>query len=378
MTEAELRSVFGAAAVNALLARIASGETTEIDPRLSAASFGFEEEKTRTFLDSAAYVGLVERRETLHCPACPEAIEATAAESELCPLCKEAFADRGGVERRVVYRLRVHGTRDIPWVIVIHGFNTHGEWQQDFSWRMGNKLKYSAPVLIYKYGLIRFSVLVRWRHRQMARQLGTAIRAAVEHAKANRIPESPDVVLHSFGSQLFVQLLAMPEFDDLRFGRVIAAGTVIRPNYDWTERISQGRLEAVFCHCGRKDWAVPFAQYFIPGTGPSARWGFSDEAAINVMNEDYGHGSCFDLKELEANLAAGGLWDRFLRRHRSTFDNEPRLFKPATWRPMWKPIRGFVRIGVVALMAVLAAFALTFFSSIWLTGIDCLGIASTG
>jgi len=328
------------------------------------------------FLDAAANIGLTERREILSCPACNEAIEAEAAAEELCPLCGEAFADRGGVRRQSVYRLDVRGTRDIPWVVVIHGFNTHGEWQQDFSWRMGNKLKYSAPVLICKYGLIRFSVLVRWRHRQLARQLGATIRSAVEYARANRIHEPPDVVLHSFGSQLFVQLLATPEFDDLKFGRVIAAGTVIRPDYNWTERISQGRLEAVFCHCGGKDWAVPLAQYFIPGTGPGARRGFTDNAAINVMNEDYGHGGCFELKELEANLAPGGLWDCFLRRHPRTFDGDPNLHRPRPWRPMWAPIRGAVRVVGVVLMALMAAIAMTLISWAWSEAIEWTGITS--
>ncbi|TCA35416.1 hypothetical protein E0H70_03465 [Rhizobium leguminosarum bv. viciae] len=326
------------------------------------------------FLDAAANIGLIERREIFSCPACNEAIEAEAAAEELCPLCGEAFVDRGEVRRKFVYRLDVRGTRDIPWIVVIHGFNTNGEWQQDFSWRMGNKLKYSAPVLIYKYGLIRFSVLVRWRHRQLARQLGTAIRSAVEYARANRIHEPPDVVLHSFGSQLFVQLLATPEFDDLKFGRVIAAGTVIRPDYNWTERISQGRLEAVFCHCGGKDWAVPWAQYFIPGTGPGARCGFTDNAAINVMNEDYGHGGCFELKALEANLAPGGLWDRFLRWHPSTFDGDANRYRPRAWRPMWVPIRGCVRVVGVILMALIAAIAITSISWAWFEAIEWTGL----
>ncbi|MDR9779611.1 hypothetical protein [Rhizobium redzepovicii] len=370
MSEAELRKRFGSRAVDALLDRIWNGPSPEIDPKLSAVHFGLQEETAIEFLEAASVARLVERRETQHCPACKERLEALDPEAELCPLCRKAFLDHGGVLTKVSYRVEANPPRAIPWVIVIHGFNTHGQWQQDFSWRIGNKLKYSAPVLIYKYGLIRFSVLVRWRHLQLAKQLGTVIRSAIAHAEANRIPEPPDVILHSFGSQLFVQLLAMPEFDDLKFGRIIATGAVIQPNYNWAERVSQGRLEAVLCHCGGKDWAVPFAQYFIPGTGPAARKGFSDVAAINVMNEDYGHGGCFELKELEANLAPGGLWDRFLRRQPSALDSDPKLFRPEVWRPMWAPIRGGVRVVAVCLMAALAALVLTWVSWAWLAVIE--------
>lgn len=375
MTEDQLREAYGNTTVDALLDRIASAATPEIDPQIFAHSLGLDEETAVKFLDAAANAGFVERREGHSCPACGETISAQSVADELCPSCREAFADHGGVRCKFVYRLDVRGTRDIPWVVVIHGFNTHGEWQQDFSWRIGNKLKYSAPVLIYKYGLIRFSVLVRWRHRQMARQLGITIRSAVEHARQNRIQEPPDVILHSFGSQLFVQLLAMPEFDDLKFGRVIAAGTVIRPDYNWTERISQGRIEAVFCHCGGKDWAVPFAQYFIPGTGPGARKGFTDNAVINVMNKAYGHSGCFQLAELKANLDSGGLWDRFLRRHRSTFDRDPNLYVPRAWRPTCAFIRGIVRVFGVVLMALIAVISLTLISSAWLEAIECIGTA---
>lgn len=366
MTEEELRREFGDRAVEALLARISSGASPELDAKLTAAHLGLQEKTGIELLDAASIASLVERRETHYCPACNERLEALDAEAELCPHCRKAFADHGGILKRVSYRLVAHRPRAIPWVIVIHGFNTHGEWQQDFSWRMANKLRYSAPVLIYKYGLIRFSVLVRWRHRQLAKQLGTAIRTALEHARASRIPEPPDVILHSFGSQLFVQLLAMPEFDDLKFGRVIAAGTVIRPSYNWSEQISKGRLQAVFCHCGGRDWAVPFAQYFIPGTGPGARKGFSDSAAINVMSQKYGHGGCFELKELEKNLAAGGLWDRFLRRDLSTFVDDPALFRPTTWTSSWALIRGGGRLVGVLLLALLTIVVLTLVSQTWL------------
>lgn len=366
MNEAELRDTFGNELVDALLAQIARGDTPELDAQLFAAARNLDGAKVGDFLESAADGGLIARREELRCPRCKESLTEEEVAGQLCPFCKEAFSDHGGVRRRPVYRLEVGKTRDIAWLIAIHGFNTLGSWQQEFSWRIATKLKYSAPVLIYKYGLIRFSVLVRWRHRALARQLGNSLRTAMTHVKANRISEPPDVILHSFGSQLFVQLLALPEFDDLRFGRVIAAGSVIRPDYNWTQRIEQGRVEAVFNHCGGKDRAVPFAQFFIPGTGPGARHGFVDPAAISVMDRDYRHSSCFRIAELESNLAEGGLWDRFLRGSLAPPAFQVERFRPKSWRPIWRPIRGLVRLIGVALIAAIAVGALTLVSVVWL------------
>lgn len=378
MNEAVLRGTFGDRPVDALLAHIARGDTPELNPALSAASFGFDEPRTREFLDAAARAGLVERREAASCPSCGKPLDEEAVTGELCPLCMEAFGDHGGVQRRVVYRLEVHKTRDIAWLIAIHGFNTLGPWQQEFSWRIATKFKYSAPVLIYKYGLIRFSVLARWRHRALARQLGNTLRGAMEHARANRIPEPPDVILHSFGSQLFVHLLSLPEFEDLRFGRVIAAGSVIRPDYNWTERIKQGRIMAVLNHCGGQDCAVPFAQFFIPGTGPGARHGFGDPAAINIMSSDYRHSSCFRIAELEKNLANGGSWDRFLRGASETLTEELGQFRPEPWRPVWRPVRGLVRFAGVVLIAAITGLALTLASASWLELLAWLGLELIG
>lgn len=370
MSETGLREEFGSQAVDLLLARIADGATAELDPRLFASAIGFSETRTREFLDAAAAAGWAEPRLLAFCANCEAQTSERTSEEGVCTACDHVFADHGGIVRRQVYRLAAHRTRDIPWLIAIHGFNTHGAWQQEFSWRIATKLKYSAPVFIYKYGLIRFSVLVQWRHRQLARQLGHEIRNAVEHALASGIPEPPDVVLHSFGSQLFVQLLALPEFDDLRFGRVIAAGSVIRPDYDWSSRIRESRVEAVLNHRGGRDCAVPFAQFFIPGTGPGARHGFTDPTAINILNRDYKHSSCFDVQELKANLGEGGAWDRFLRRPDHSFQDQQH--PPRVWRPVAAVIRGAARIAGVGVIATSGCILVSFGAAVWLKLLACI------
>jgi hypothetical protein len=251
-------------------------------------------------------------------------------------------------------------SRSVPWLIAVHGFNTRGPWQEEFSWRIANRFKYHAPVLIYKYGLVRFGVLFRWRHRMLARQLGERIRKAITHARENQIQESPDVIIHSFGSQLFRLVLDMTEFSDLRFGRVIAVGSVIRPDFDWSSYIRDGRIEAVFDQCGGRDLAVPFAQFAIPGTGPGGRHGFMDSAVINVRNRRYGHSTAFTEAELARNLARGGSWDRFLREPLATFSDVTR-FEPHAW----SPVHGFVCWLAHAFVVVLISAA-TLAPAVWL------------
>jgi hypothetical protein len=355
-----LRERFGDRLVNALAARLESGASPQIEPREFAASLGGSHSAADAvrLLEAAAAEGLVERDDVVWCPRLLHTLDPDDLSNGRCPACDEVFSETGNepVPGRT-YRIPGDLSRDIGWLIVVHGFNTRGWWQEEFSWRIANKLRYSAPTLIYKYGLIRIGVLFRFRHRQLARKLGLRLRQAVAQARESGRGDRPDAVIHSFGSKLFVTLLDLPELADLNFGRVIAAGCIVRPDYDWNRRIGEGRVEAVMNHCGGSDRAVPFAHFTIPGTGPGGRLGFADPRTISILDPDYGHSSCFSPAALAANLGKDGVWDRFLRRPLDRFSDARRL-DPAQvrWRP--RPIARFLsRLTVIALLSAVALTA---------------------
>ena len=102
------------------------------------------------------------------------------------------------------------------------------------------------------------------------------------------------------------------QFNDLKFGRVITAGSIIRPDFNWTPLIRDQRIEAVLNHVGGKDAAVPFAEFLIPGTGPSGREGYLDPAVLNQLSAEFGHSDVFTEANLCQQLTKGGLWDQFL------------------------------------------------------------------
>jgi hypothetical protein len=364
MTEDGLRARFDARAVDALIALLQSGQSPEIDPKLFQAHLveaGIEADVT-LLLDAAAEAGLVERISVWRCPeaACGGIIDADAIANHECPHCHTEFRETGDDPvKGFVYRSSTAVSRSVPWLVAIHGFNTRGPWQEEFSWRVANRFKYHAPVLIYKYGLVRFGVLFRWRHRALARQLSQRIRKAIAYARKNQIEEPPDIVIHSFGSQLFRLVLEMSESSDLRFGRVIAVGSVIRPDFDWSSYVRSRQVEAVLCQCGARDGAVPFAQFFIPNTGPGARHGFMDPTVINIRNGEYGHSTAFGEEELARNLDRGGPWDRFLREPLATFA-DPTKFEPSAWSPVPAPIRFFTRLLAILLFGTIALVVVLF------------------
>jgi hypothetical protein len=131
---------------------------------------------------------------------------------------------------------------------------------------------------------------------------------------------------------------------------VIAVGSVVRPDFDWSSYIRDGRIEAVLDQCGSRDWAVPFAQFTIPGTGPAGRHGFLDPMVINVRNGGYGHSTAFNEAELARNLSRGGAWDRFLREPLANF-SEPTRFKPSAWSPAFGLLRWLTHVLIILLLS---------------------------
>ncbi|MGR3413313.1 MAG: hypothetical protein ACU0GE_16660 [Pseudooceanicola nanhaiensis] len=298
--------------------------------------------------------------EAWRCPVegCGRVIDKNEIDANVCPKCGADFQEYGEDPiSQTRYRAKGESSRDIYWMIVIHGMNTRGAWQEELSWRLANKFRYSAPVLIYKYGWVTTDVLLKRCHQSLVDKLGIRIREAIRFAKEHNNDHCPDVIVHSFGSQLFALLLESEKFSDLKFGRVITVGSIIPPDFVWSKHINSGKIEAVLNHVGRKDVPVRSAQFFIPGTGPSGHKGFTDSACINVPEQSYGHSGAFEPSQLKKNLGTGGLWEQFLQ-------NPLNHFKPSTafhleeWKPFCVLVRCAGRFIGHLIFAVLAPFSI--------------------
>lgn len=291
------------------------------------------------------------------CPEhdCQHVLDTAAIDNNHCDHCGTDFLETGDEPlQKSVYKVVGERSRDINWMIVVHGFNTDGKWQEEFSWQIANELKYSAPIFIYKYGIVRLGVLFPFRHRRIAKELGLRIKRAIKFAQENGTQAKPDIIVHSFGSKLFATMLEMSEFDQIEFGRVITTGSIIVPDYDWQTVISNGRIEELLNHRGGKDRAVPLAQFFIPGTGPSGKVGFLDQAVSNYLSNSYGHSSFFIRDNLSKNISEGGLWDKFLTwpivSFRTSLPNESIKANWKAWPKFVRVACNFAAIGSIGLL----------------------------
>jgi len=255
------------------------------------AQLGQPAKSAHDLLDRFTADGWLQRELRRTCPNCGEQV--LEDDSVQCPNCNQAFDDHGGVTEQTVYVRNLVPGRDVEWVVVIHGMNTSGAWQEEFSWYFATTWGRSVPVAVYKYGMVIAGVVMAWRRRTLQRRLRYKLAALNEQAQAQGFAWLPDVVAHSFGTWLLAHLLEdeleRPEEERLRFGRVILAGCVIRPDFGWARVKAAGLVESVLNHYGTKDPIVPLAHYTILDSGPSGRRGFDGDEVINVRASGYGH-----------------------------------------------------------------------------------------
>ena len=285
----------------------------------------------RALLDDLVVGGYVDLEKHQRCSNCQEDLSAEAIEVLRCS-CGETFSDRRLPEITRTYVRHGMRSRDVRWAITIHGMNTAGVWQQDFSWRLTQVYGYSIPVGLYKYGNVKlapFLSFLRGRHR---RQLLEYFRKVRREMVASGRGERPDVVAHSFGTWLLSQVLTSDISDDpICVGRVILTGSIVRPDFDWESLIKQGRVEAVLCHMAIKDVPARFTHWFIRGTGPSCVQGFNDRSTVQyVISPDFGHSDYFVESQMGSVLI--DQWAPFLTSPIQTFSASPLEVGSLKWK----------------------------------------------
>ena len=352
---------FDAELVTNIQQRLLSGSSAQVDPEQFVSDEHTKKLVSQLF-GMLVEAGVLRTEKVSLCPACSQTLSPGDIQEGICPHCNDNFFESGEpTTDKTIYLAEAENSRDIPWLLAIHGFNTSGEWQEDFSWLLATRFRHRAPALMHKFPILRYGVLFRSKHRKLIAKLESRVRTAVNRAEQSGIVDPPDIVAHSFGSLLFAKLLESEDAHNLRFGRIILAGSIVRPDYDWDKHIKAGRIDAVFNHCSEKDAVVDFAQYLIPDSGPSGRVGFNDKLALNYREKEYGHGTHFEPETMTTNLALEGPWDQFLRYPKSTHSISFNDHRPSSlWRPAPKAIRFIARISTILLPWLLGSVAIFF------------------
>ncbi len=316
---------------------------SEIKPLEIASASGASEATVIEFLNLLSKEeSVIKIKQRLRCPFCGELIKGDIpANGHYCEA-EEDFVDTSDLQTKEYFELNVDPAQSIRWAVVIHGFNTRGPWQEDLVWRLSHIKKYAIPVYVYKYGLVRIGVTLGFLQKRKVKKLVKQLRDISKAADPDNSGLRPHVIAHSFGTWLIAH--ALKEHPDLKIGRLILLGCIVRPDFDWMKLINDKQIEAILNHTAGKDIPVRFSQLFIPDSGPGGRVGFLEEEVINIRSPEFGHSGYFKRNRMTGYLSKDGAWARFLQRPLSnlqdTFDDQ---FKCTGWKPIWCIFRTFVR-----------------------------------
>jgi hypothetical protein len=327
-------------------------------------------EEAEALLERATVAGFVIRVVVTSCPCCNEVLspEDAADDSGVCPHCNQAFVDcDSGVLRTVHYSREAEPGRSVPWVLVLHGMNTRGGWQEELSWLIATTYGRSVPVFIYKYGRVLSGVLLGRRRRSLMLELARRIRDLSGERHGDRLGPRPDVIAHSFGTWMLGHALAStdPELADLAVGRIVLLGCILRPRFSWTKVLARGRAEAVLNHYGTADVWAGASGYVIYDSGPSGRRGFDladgEELQLVINREEPGfrHSSFFNPSTMRD--AYVGVWQPFLTEPVSGLTDLERHGPRSPWRPpprLMRFLAGTVTVSVGTALVALVTVAL--------------------
>jgi hypothetical protein len=248
----------------------------------------------------------------------------------------------------------VPGPRTVRSLLLVTGEGLRGPRERALRRRLASL---GGPIEIRRYGVLRSGSLLKWCQQIAVNRLAGRIRALAEASGP------PDILAHSFGAWLVGH--ALRSHPDLRVGRVIAIGSVLRPDFDWAALVARGQAEAVLNQYGRRDRWVWATEFFIPGSGPAGLRGCPVQSGlINHVHPTFGHTTFFDdtvIDEVDRDV-----WRPFLTQAipdlaQLANANEVGPWRPAPWLVRATVPRLFVLLaigaGAVGIVAGVVALA---------------------
>ncbi len=176
---------------------------------------------------------------------------------------------------------------------VVHGIRDLGYWTQKIATKIRKQSSGEFKSLTPSYGYFNMLPFAWWWIRR--RKVEWFMDHYVE-ARSNYPNAEIDYVGHSNGTYLLAR--ALKDYPACRVRNIVFAGSVVRSDYDWQEKLERGQVQKVLNYVATSDWVVasfPSAvrwirQFDLGGAGIN---GF-DTGCKEVANVEYvigGHGA---------------------------------------------------------------------------------------
>jgi pimeloyl-ACP methyl ester carboxylesterase len=316
--------------VDNFLWRLGSGEMTA---RSLAQQLDADHKEIALILNQYLKAGILTRRMGRPCPndSCTVGvIWEDKFGSDTCDICGAELTDEWrALAPEEHFEINRSGRTFPPWMLLIHGMNTRGEWQQRVAFIQG-LMGETSPICIYKYGIKRIEPFFGFLQNSRLSQFLLKYRQARELARRNGLDEPPDVIAHSFGTLIIGN--ALRKDPSVTFGKILLCGSILPPDFEWSQFIEKDRVEMVLNHIGGKDSWARIAVRAIPHSGPSGRIGFLESPSnrdrmFNVLYRDYGHSDFFKEELYDNHFMA--VWRPFFWGKLDELGNTVNLHKGA-------------------------------------------------
>jgi hypothetical protein len=195
-----------------------------------------------------------------------------------------------------------------PLIVSIHGIRTDGRWQKLFAAALSGSPAKSEPFDYGRYGLLKF--LTPPFNNQMIDRFYHWYASTIKSCSSvdlNRYDRRPSVVAHSLGSWIIGN--AMLKFEDVRFDKLILAGSILPRDFDWGRLFARDQVASVRNECGQKDPWPAWAGRLVAraGTGGASGFDWFGTAVQNVTCDWFGHSDSLMRPHIE------NCWIPFLR-----------------------------------------------------------------
>lgn len=187
-----------------------------------------------------------------------------------------------------------------PLLMSIHGIRTRGAWQKTFAAVVSGIGSQGESFDYGRYGLFKF-IVPPFNERMVDKfhDWYVATVKACREVDIKRYDQRPSAVAHSLGSWILGR--ALLKYEDVRFDRVILAGSILPRDFDWATVFSRDQVAAVRNECGQKDPWPTWAGRFVARTGTAGVKGFEwfGPNVENVLCEWFGHSDALMRPHIE-------------------------------------------------------------------------------
>lgn len=181
-------------------------------------------------------------------------------------------------------------------IFAIHGFNTRGNWKNNFSRVISEDFSNDFIYCPWDYGSFGYKELLLSKQKDKKIEEFHDFYNFIAH---KHFDKEIYVVAHSFGSYIIGE--SLKRYPEVRFDKILLLGNVLERDYSWTELKKKGKVKKVKSLIGEEDFALKFS--WLAKLGNAGKKGFKEKCdfLIEETYQEMNHSDMFGIENMRSN-----------------------------------------------------------------------------